>query len=192
MTAIASTAIFTRTRSRSAVSSAKDQSLWLAVDEAVHYRGLGAGRVIRHDERDFKGSKRTFAVISFPHRDMTAQVLLGDDSYASKIRPVVLATTVKSILKVLHQAGDSLARTWDDREEAGRKRLRDGSPAEWAEMLRDYASARRGGMAITSSDADLVRETIALLSAEYACGAETEFAQAFELVSSAYTKASSF
>ena len=88
------------------------------------------------------------------------------------------------------EQGNKLPRTWDGRESYGVVCLREGSPAEWAELLRDYAEARKGGMSITASDADLVRAAIQLLAAEYCCAAEVEFEQAWSLVHGAYEKAS--
>lgn len=158
--------------------------------EAIRYRGLGAGLVIRHEEREFQGSLTVFAVIEFPHRDMTAQIPLGDENFAHQLRPVASATSMKKILGVLAQPGNRLSRTWDGREEYGLARLRDGSPIEWAELLRDYASARKHGMIITSSDSDLVRETIKLLAAEHACASRTNYAEALLLIQTAYDTAS--
>jgi RNA polymerase-interacting CarD/CdnL/TRCF family regulator len=185
LTAIAQTATLP-VRSRRAPATS---GIWLDIGEPVRYQGLGAGRVIAHEIREFRGTDCTFAVIRFPHREMTAQIPLGSDGLGHKLRPVAPATTVKKLLAVVGQKGSNLSRTWDDREEAGSKRLRDGSPHEWAEMLRDYAWARRGGMSITSSDADLVRETIDLLAAEYACAADVEFDHAWTLVNEAYNSA---
>jgi RNA polymerase-interacting CarD/CdnL/TRCF family regulator len=168
----------------------KSQGLWFEPGDAVRYQGLGAGRVVRHVTRNFQGRNTTFAVIDFPHRDMTAQIPLGDPGFASKLRPVASASSVKRLLMVLREQGNKLPRTWDGRESYGVVCLREGSPAEWAELLRDYAEARKGGMSITASDADLVRAAIQLLAAEYCCAAEVEFEQAWSLVHGAYEKAS--
>lgn len=188
MTALAET-LTLPARARRSKSVVADSSLWLEVGEAVRYQGLGAGHVIEHQERDFRGSKCVFAVIRFPHREMTAQIPLGDDGLVHKLRPVLPVSAVKKLLALVAQPGQALSRTWDDREEAGTKRLRDGSPAEWAELLRDYASARKGGMAITASDADLVRETTELLAAEYCCAAGCDYDKALDLVQGAYQTA---
>ena len=190
LTATAETAALPlRARDRQHERAQVPIGLWLEVGEAVRYQGLGAGRVIAHDVREFRGGECTFAVIEFPHREMTAQIPLGDRGMVHKLRPVISATAVKKLLSVLAQKGTALSRTWDDREESGSRKLRDGTPSEWAELLRDYACARRGGMAITASDADLVHETIDLLAAEYACAAKIAFAIAHELVRDAYAHA---
>lgn len=168
----------------------KSQGLWFEPGDSVRYQGLGAGKVIRHEIRNFRGRNTIFAVIDFPHRDMTAQIPLGDSSFADKLRPVASPSTVKRLLTVLRQPGNKLPRTWDGREGYGTVCLREGSPTEWAELLRDYANARKGGMPITASDADLVRATIQLLAAEYCCAAEVAFEQAWTLIHGAYEKAS--
>lgn len=121
---------------------------------------------------------------------MTAQLPLGNGGMVHKLRPIVAAGAVKQLLSVLAEKGNTLSRTWDDRAESGSRKLRDGTPFEWAELLRDYACARRGGMAITASDADLVRETVDLLAAEYSCAAKIAFDKAYALVQSAYASAS--
>jgi CarD family transcriptional regulator len=172
---------------RSRAKSAERQGVWLEVGDAIRYQGLGSGRVVRLETRDLKGEKRVFAVIEFPHRDLSTHVPLGDDRYTNKLRPVLAESAAKRLLAIIKGAGDALSRTWDDREESGNRSLREGSPVEWAEMLRDYATARRGGMAITSSDADLVRETIDLLAAEYACACLIEFSEALAIVNGAYS-----
>jgi RNA polymerase-interacting CarD/CdnL/TRCF family regulator len=106
-----------------------------------------------------------------------------------KLRPVAAAGAVKKLLTVFGEKGNALSRTWDDRAESGGRKLRSGTPSEWAELLRDYACARRGGMAITASDADLVRETVDLLAAEHACADRVEFSKAHALVQDAYARA---
>lgn len=164
--------------------------LWLEIGDTVRYQGIGAGQVIRHETRDFRGRSTTFAVIDFPHRDMTAQVPLGDDSFADKLCPVDSAASVERALSLICEEGRSLARCWDEREKYGGARLRSGSPTKWAEVLRDYACACKRGVSITASDADLVREAIQLLAAEYCCAVGAPFEQAEALVQDAYREAS--
>jgi RNA polymerase-interacting CarD/CdnL/TRCF family regulator len=190
VTSIAQTAVLpARVRARRGSTVKATLGIWLEVGEPIRYQGLGAGRVIAHELREFRGEECTFAVISFPHREMTAQIPLGEAAAGHKLRPVISAPIVKRLLAVVGETGAPLPRTWDDREESGTKRLRDGSPQDWAELLRDYAWARKGGMAITSSDADLVRDTLDLLAAEYACAAEVDFIKAMTLVQGAYDRA---
>jgi RNA polymerase-interacting CarD/CdnL/TRCF family regulator len=161
---------------------------WFEVGEAVRYQGLGAGRVVDLIERDFCGERRMFAVIDFPHRALRAQVPLGEESYRNKLRPVAGERKLRALLRSLEQEGNGLLRTWDAREEVGERVVAEGQPEDWAELLRDYASASRKGMLVTASDADLVRTLLHLFAAEYACATGSDFASALEKVEASYRR----
>jgi RNA polymerase-interacting CarD/CdnL/TRCF family regulator len=161
----------------------------LAVGKSVRYRGLGAGQVVRHDRREVAGVERVFAVIFMPHRDLSMQVPLTDPKLVDKVAPIESATALRALLPVIGQKGKTLHRTWDERERAGRRRLNTGGPQEWAELLRDYATARREGLPIAASDADIVRDAIDLLAAELACATRWSFEKATSTIDTAYEAA---
>jgi CarD family transcriptional regulator len=161
----------------------------LAVGKSVRYRGLGAGQVVRHETREVKGVDRTFAVVFMPHRDLSMQIRIDDDKLDQKVAPIEKATALRQLLTVIGERGRPLQRTWDERERAGRRRLVTGGPTAWAELLRDYATARRDGMPIAASDADIVRDAIEMLAAELACASSWEFRKATATVEAAYEKA---
>lgn len=161
----------------------------LAVGHSVRYRGLGAGQVVRHETRTVAGSERVFAVIFMPHRDLSMQVPMADTALAEKISPIESAATLRGLLPVIGEKGKRLQRTWDERERSGRRRLTSGGPQQWAELLRDYATARRDGLPIAASDADIVRDAIDLLAAELACATRTSFEKATQMIDDAYEKA---
>lgn len=161
----------------------------LTVGKSVRYRGLGAGQVVRHERREVAGVERAFAVIFMPHRDLSMHVPMDDPKLVIKIDPIASATELKALVPVIGTKGKSLLRTWDERERVGRKRLATGGPTEWAGILRDYATARRDGMPIAASDADIVRDAIELLAAELACASTWTFEKATLTIESAYESA---
>lgn len=155
----------------------------------VRYRGLGAGVVIDHKQREFRGVHRTFAVIKFPHRDMTAQVPLGDEAVESKLCSVDDAHIVQALIDSISEAGGRLQRTWEEREKTATRRLRDGGPSDWANLLRDYAAWQRSGQALAVSDVEVIREAQVLLAAEYACASGTEYPPVIEKLRLDYGRA---
>lgn len=161
----------------------------LAVGDVVRYHGLGAGRVQSHQNREFRGEDRVFAEIVFPHHDLRVQVPVGDDKLLQKIHPVATAGALKALLGSLAEAGRPLARTWDERELAARKLLRDGGPDEWTQVLRDYAHASRDGMAVVATDADAVCDAQLLLAAEVAAARTLPLEEALSTVKRAYERA---
>lgn len=160
------------------------------VGSPVGYQGLGAGIVRDRLTREFKGQPTTFAVIYFPHRDLSIQIPVSEDGVLDKLRPLTKPKEMKQLLESLSATGQRLSRTWDDREESGTRRLRAGAPPEWAAILRDYATAARSGLTVAASDADIVREAIDLLAAEVAAVEGGEFNEARERVRALYEAAS--
>lgn len=161
----------------------------LKVGNAVRYRGLGTGQVVRHEKRDFQGERTLFAVVFFPHRQMSVQVPVKD-STGEKLDAVDPTFNVRKQLIALRKDGRKLLRTWDEREQVGRRRLARGGPDEWLALLRDYATAARQGMSVTSSDADLVQEAADLLASELACAEKLTFDDALAVIKTAYAQAS--
>lgn len=161
----------------------------LEVGSSVRYKGVGSGRVISHVTREFRGEERVFAVIEFPHRDMQAQLPIGDEKIVAKLEKTLSERAIRKLLKSLVQLGKPLPRTWDQREEAGTEILRDGGPQEWAELLASYAHAASAGVPIVASDADIVEAAQELLSAELALGAGFEYPEAVLFVQQAFDSA---
>ena len=159
------------------------------VGTPVHYRGIGAGRIVDHRQRDFRGTSRRFAVIEFPHRDMTAQVPLGDPGVDSKVTRVGSADEVRAAIALIGDPGEKLQRTFEERDKTGSKRLRDGGPLEWASLLRDYAAAQSRGEQLAVSDVELIREAQEKLAAELACAAQEDYRQVLADLRVAYGKA---
>lgn len=161
----------------------------LEVGDSVRYRGLGAGRVREHVVRPFGGEKRIFAVIYFDHSSLEAQVPIGDPAIASKISPVLAASTLQKILRSLQHDGEKLQRTWDARQEAGEKALREGGPRDWAGLLASYAKAEGAGVSVAASDEEVVRSAIEMLAAELACARQEPYQDALREVEDAYLHA---
>lgn len=174
---------------RPRAKQAIDLSQLLKVGNAVRYRGLGTGQVVRHEQREFQGESTRFAVIFFPHRQMSVQ-LAFNESAQEKVEYVDSSYSIRKHLPALKKDGRKLLRTWDEREQVGRRRLARGGPEEWLGLLRDYATAARQGMAVTSSDADLVRDATDLLASELACAEKLSFDEAYETIHAAYRQAS--
>lgn len=160
----------------------------LEAGDNVRYRGLGAGLVVRLDERKFQGQPRVFAVIRFPHRDMTVQLPVGDPVVARRLERVLPESDCWELLALLDKPGHELARTWDKREEQGTAILKKGGPREWALLLQSYASARRAGLSVASSDADIVRGAEELLAAELCASSALPYAEAFTEVHGRYQR----
>ena len=155
----------------------------------VRYRGLGAGIVVGHQEREFRGSQRTFAVIEFPHRDMKAQVPLGDPGVESKLSHVAEAADLKTLIETISVDGGRMLRTWEERERVGTKHLREGGPEEWAQLLRNYARAQSEGVQLAVSDVEMVREAQQMLASELACASGEDFTLVLDALRATYTQA---
>jgi RNA polymerase-interacting CarD/CdnL/TRCF family regulator len=161
----------------------------LSSGDVVRYRGLGPGRVREVIERSFQGQDRQFAVIHFPHRDLTAQVPIGDPAVAHKLSAVSDPADIRQLLEELDERGKILPRTWDNREEIGQRALTDGGPEEWAELLGSYALAQRAGVQVASSDGELVRQAQELMAAELACALRQNYDRALKTVKKHYLAA---
>jgi RNA polymerase-interacting CarD/CdnL/TRCF family regulator len=148
----------------------------LELGESIRYQGLGAGQVVQHQERTFQGELRTFAVIALPHREMTLQLPIGDPVVTRRLSRVLSKTECRRLVTSLKEPGRPLPRNWDQRAESGKAVLKTGGPADWAELLRGYASARKEGMAVAASDAEIVRSAIEMLAAEL-CAATTKLSE---------------
>ena len=83
----------------------------LEIGDHIRYKGLGAGQIVRHEERDFKGQKRIFAVINFPHHAMLVQLPVGDPVVAKKLNKIVSKAESRKLLTLLRKPGKSLSRT---------------------------------------------------------------------------------
>jgi len=157
----------------------------------IRYQGLGAGQVTEIVERPFRGRKTRFAVIHFPHRDMKAQVPAEDPKILGKVQPLLSARKVRSLLRRLgdEDFAQILPRTWDHREELGKRKLNRGGPEEWVELLASYALAERQGAELVFQDHDLVRQALRLTAAELACAEEKPFEEVHAFVEALYEKA---
>lgn len=161
----------------------------LDVGQTIRYRGLGAGTVVEHVTRRFQNQDRLFAVVDFPHRDLTAQIPIGDPAVAAKVEPVMKKTAIQRLMRDLPERGRVLPRTWDAREEIGEAAIKGGGPEEWAELLASYARAEGAGVSVSTSDDDLVRQACDLLAAEMACAMNIAWEEALEKVEAAYDRA---
>jgi RNA polymerase-interacting CarD/CdnL/TRCF family regulator len=161
----------------------------LDLGEVLRYRGLGAGRVIDHVERDFGGQPRVFAVIAFPHRDMTAQVPVGDPKLMGKLAPVRDEAELREMLEQISLGDVQLARTWDQREEHGVGVLRDGEPEQWAQLLAGYARSRALDYAVSASDQGLIGRAVEMLAAELAAASGARYEDERATVRTAYDEA---
>jgi RNA polymerase-interacting CarD/CdnL/TRCF family regulator len=163
----------------------------LEVGTSIRCRGIGAGTVVRHEEREFQGADRVFIVIEFPHRDMKASLPSGDPKVEHRLFPTLKVGEVRALIASIDEDGGKLMRTWEERERAGVANLRDGAPVDWARMLCDYACARRQGMQLAVSDVELIREAKEMLAAELSCASKVvSYSKALELVEAAYGHAS--
>jgi RNA polymerase-interacting CarD/CdnL/TRCF family regulator len=160
--------------------------LLLEEGDRVRYQGLGAGCVVRQENRHFQGRDCVFAVISFPHRDMTVQLPLGDPLVMRRLCKIISKTACQRLLRSLKEPGGTLARTWDQREESGSEVLQRGEPADWTTLLRCYVRARNEGLMLAASDMDIVRACIELLSAEMAAACDLPYDEALAQVTRAY------
>jgi len=154
----------------------------------VRYKTLGAGIVRDHTVRDFQGTETTFAVIYFPHRDMTAQVPIGDAGVEDKLQEITPLGTLKKLLTGMRAHAQVLPRAWDMRAQQGEAALQNGGPEEWAGLLGSYAMAEGAGVEVAASDDDLVRQAEELLAAELCCASGKEYDWALEEVHAAYAK----
>jgi RNA polymerase-interacting CarD/CdnL/TRCF family regulator len=161
----------------------------LELGESIRYQGLGAGQVIRHEERAFQGQLRIFAVIELPHRAMTVQLPIDDPEVARKLSRVLSKTECRRLVVSLREPGQTLARNWDQRAENGNAVLKRGGPVEWVGLLRAYASARKEGMPVAASDAEIVRTGLEMLAAELCAAAGSSYKDCFEEVQSHYRRA---
>lgn len=160
----------------------------LDIGENIRYNKIGAGTVIDHVKRDFAGQPRVFAVIDFPHKDMSMQLPIGDPIVIDKISPVYSKTKIRKTLLDLKDFAEPLPRTWDVREQIGERALTANDPEEWFSLLASYAYAEGSGVATVASDRDLVRSVKELVSAELACAAKIEYPEAKEEVEEYYQK----
>lgn len=155
---------------RRAAASAEVETGPFAIGSRFRYAGLGACVVTEHLQRPFRGRQQCFAHLRFPHRELSAQVPIEDEQIKARVLPLSDPALLRRELHSLTRGyGGYLHRTWDGREHEGRRRLREGDPAEWLALLRDYAHAERDGMVVAASDGELVGEAVALLAAEIAC-----------------------
>ena len=162
----------------------------LELGDAVRYQGMGAGRVVDHVERDFRGETRLMAVIYFPHRQMTAQLPVGDPAIMDRLAPTLNERQIRRYLRSIANSGQILPRTWDKREELGKDVLNKGGPKEWASLLASYSLAASYGVEIAASDLEIVRQIQELFAAELALAADKEFEDSLRLIESSYDKAS--
>lgn len=161
------------------------------VGSYLRYEGLGSGEIIDFTERKFQGKLTTFAVIRFPHREMTAQLPLDDERVKLRLHKVVSATKARKLVRSLQEDSDSLpGRRAEERVEGAKDILSKGGPDEWAELLRAYAHSKRLNHAHLAADLELAREAQEMLAAELACATGQDYEKAIEKVKSNYRNAS--
>jgi len=160
----------------------------LDIGTGIRYKSLGAGIVENHLTRDFQGQERIFAEIYFPHRDMKAQIPIGDPGVDQKLEPLMDKQQLQQMLSNMSEAAKVLSRAWDIRAQTGEAALKNGGPEEWIELLGSYALAEGSGVEIAASDDDLVRHAEELIASELCCSCNKEFSWAVEQVQKAYSK----
>jgi RNA polymerase-interacting CarD/CdnL/TRCF family regulator len=162
----------------------------LDIDNMVSYCGLGPGKVSSHTKRDFQGHPTTFAVIEFPHVDMTAQIPMGDEKVLEKLRPVVSAKRARELVKRLRdQPGNYLARTWDRRKEIALLALSSPDCEDWAQLLSDFAFTEQQGVSMAISDINVIDKASKMFAAEVACATKTSYRQRWREIQDIYTAA---
>jgi RNA polymerase-interacting CarD/CdnL/TRCF family regulator len=161
----------------------------LEVGESVRYHNLGAGTVVEHIERDFQGSSREFAVIFFPHKNMNAQLPIGDPKINKKIFKVSSKEEVNQWIDNLIDYAYKLPRTWDVREQEGLRALQSNEPEDWVRLLSAYAYADGLGVNVAASDGELVTGAEELIAAELCCSCGLEYPEAIKRVREAYKEA---
>jgi RNA polymerase-interacting CarD/CdnL/TRCF family regulator len=165
------------------------RGLDLDVGSTIRYRGLGAAQVVEHVKRPFAGEERTFAVLSFPHSDLNAQVPVGDEAVSKKIEALYSKSKLEKLLRTIPDAGDVLPRTWDAREEIGRIALQEGGPEDWVMLVASYALAEGSGVSVAASDEEMLRKAQELLAAELSCVAGKDFNWGLARIDAYYKKA---
>lgn len=161
----------------------------LDIGSVIRYRGLGAARVIEHVTRPFDGQERTFAILSFPHSDLNAQIPIGDQAVNKKIEPLYSKSKLEKLLRTIPTAGEVLPRTWDAREELGREALSEGGPEQWVTLVASYALAEGSGVSVAASDEEMLRKAQELLAAELSCVAGEDFDWGLKKLDAYYQKA---
>ncbi len=161
----------------------------LDIGDNIRYTKIGAGTVISHVERDFQGQARVFAVIDFPHKNMSVQLPIGDPVVKSKIEKVYSKTKILKNMNKLDSLADHLPRTWDVREQIGDSVLESNDPKEWFKLLASYAYAEGSGVSIAASDKDIVRGLKELIAAELACASKISYQESIKEVEDLYQKA---
>jgi RNA polymerase-interacting CarD/CdnL/TRCF family regulator len=137
----------------------------LNIGQKIRYKKLGPGIVIAQEVRKFSGQDRQFAVIDFPHREMTVQLPIGDPIVAENISQLATVGELRDLLSKLDQPF-VLQRNWEQRREQGQQLLSSPDPEGLGQLLATYARAQGAGITISSADRSMIQEAQELLAAE--------------------------
>lgn len=143
----------------------------LDVGSKLAYGTFGPGEVTEHITRDHLGVPTTFAVMFFPHGQMTAQVPLGNEHILARTRPIISAAEARRALKRPSKV-EVFSRAYEDREKICKRLLERSHPESWAAIVWAYVAFVEKGGVLAVSDREFVNNAIGQLSCEagYALG----------------------
>lgn len=165
----------------------------LTIGQKIRYKKLGPGQVIDHQVREFLGQDRQFAVIHFPHREMSVQLPIGDPVVSDNLSPLLANNEFQKLLTSISQAQPTitLQRTWEQRRQQGEEIVAAVDPYQLAELLAAYAQAQGAGVSLSAADREMVSAVRELLAAELLLVEQKidNFAAAEEHISAVYHQA---
>ena len=108
------------------------------VGDSVVYPHLGAGKVLRKEDKTILGESWEYLTIQILHNDMTVMVPTENAALAG-LRRVIDEETVQKVLALLQDECSEMPKNWNRRFKHNRDKIKTGDIYELAEVVRNLA-----------------------------------------------------
>ncbi len=113
-----------------------------SVGDKVVYPMHGAGTIQNIEEKEVLGETRAYYILRIPYGNLQVMVpVQGSD--AAGLRPIVTEDAVQDVMDVLSSESTPMEENWNRRYRENMDKLRSGSPAKVAEVIRNLMRVER-------------------------------------------------
>ncbi len=113
-----------------------------SVGDKVVYPMHGAGTIQNIEEKEVLGETRAYYILRIPYGNLQVMVpVQGSD--AAGLRPIVTEDAVQDVMDVLSSESTPMEENWNRRYRENMAKLRSGSPAKVAEVIRNLMRVER-------------------------------------------------
>lgn len=151
-----------------------------AVGDKVVHPHHGPGQITGIEHKEFMHGKEHYYVIDIPAQGLTLHIPKHRMEEIG-VRPAMRKAQIRQMLDVLRSRPNELPPDHKERQEQILEKLQTGQPSDLAEAVRDLAWYQKMSH-LTKRDTDYMDRGRKLLAAEMALVADTEIADANEII----------